>query len=134
LKIVNITKHYDDSRCNIDNVKQNGGVLFFAMSLAQCGIAVHKKCLEILHCTCDQSPVSIKSVAAAGDHSTPDDQVPYLVKQCMSEIDRRGLTVKVSICNLMCRMFVSSFLRVFYTFILTVVLWKHVRQVAGSIH
>jgi len=49
----------------------------------------------MLRCTCDRSPT-----AAADDHSTADEQVPYLVKQCMSEIDQRGLTVKVSICCL----------------------------------
>jgi len=65
----------------------------------QCGIAVHKKCLEILRCTCDRSQSSAKSIAAVDLHATPDDQVPYLVTQCMSEIEKRGLTVKVSVCS-----------------------------------
>ena len=85
----------------------------------QCGIAVHKKCLEILRCTCDRSAPSITSVAAADDSLAPDDQVPYLVKQCMSEIDKRGLTVKVSVCSETCQLFVNSFHREFFACILT---------------
>ena len=64
--------------------------------LVQCGITVHKKCLEILHCTCDRGPASHDPVKSA-DTAALSDHVPHLVTQCIAEIDKRGLTVRVSV-------------------------------------
>ena len=64
--------------------------------LVQCGITVHKKCLEILHCTCDRGPASHDPVKSA-DASALSDHVPHVVTQCIAEIDKRGLTVRVSV-------------------------------------
>jgi len=58
--------------------------------------------LEILRCACDRGPSKhgAKLHGADAGQSAVPDQVPYLVKKCIAEIDKRGLTVKVSFLQL----------------------------------
>lgn len=83
-------------RCDVMTVL----VLLF---VSQCGLSSHKTCLRNLRWECGR----LKR-RSSSRHSHPDpppmiaqkglpDQVPYVVKKCIEQIDADGLQVKVAL-------------------------------------
>lgn len=66
----------------------------------QCCLACHKKCLETLAIQCGHKKLQGRLQLFGQDfgqaaHGTPDG-VPFIVKKCVCEIERRALRTKVT--------------------------------------
>ncbi|KAL4659185.1 GEM-interacting protein isoform X1 [Arapaima gigas] len=67
-------------------------ILVNGIECEECGMAVHRKCLEMCQVECDHwrgSVFGVNFVALPRDH--PDD-VPFIVRRCTEEIESRALT------------------------------------------
>ena len=68
----------------------------------QCGLSSHKKCLETLHWECggrDKQALARRMTTFGVDFSAHIQEthtdIPHLVKQCVAEIDKVGIDMKV---------------------------------------
>ena len=67
----------------------------------QCGLASHRKCLEVLHLGCGPKHQMPRRMTTFGVDFTAHveetrTQIPYLVRRCVREVDERGLDLRVS--------------------------------------
>lgn len=69
-------------------------------SLFQCYLACHKKCLETLAIQCGHKKLQGKLQLFGQDFTKASqgslDGIPFIVKKCISEIEKRALKTKVS--------------------------------------
>lgn len=63
----------------------------------QCGIASHKKCLEVLRVSCSCPVDGTRGTGTVSLDTSIRDEVPFILVKCIQEIDKRGLGTKVSI-------------------------------------
>ena len=68
--------------------------------LFQCYLACHKKCLETLAIQCGHKKLQGKLQLFGQDFTKASegspDGIPFIVKKCISEIEKRALKTKVS--------------------------------------
>ncbi|KAI1280750.1 Rho GTPase-activating protein 45 [Halotydeus destructor] len=70
-------------------------VYFHGIECSECGIAVHKKCLETLRIKCGHKRLMRKMTTFGVPLSLQRvDSVPYIVVKCISEIDCKGYGIK----------------------------------------
>ncbi|KAM6957138.1 GEM-interacting protein [Aplochiton taeniatus] len=60
----------------------------------ECGLAMHRKCLEVCHLECENRKGVVFGVGLSLLPRSQPDQLPFVVQQCTAEIERRALTVQ----------------------------------------
>lgn len=63
--------------------------------LLQCGLALHRKCMEMCQLECEHRKGTVFGVDLAMLPRTGPDEVPFVVLLCTSEIESRALSVQV---------------------------------------
>lgn len=63
--------------------------------LLQCGLALHRKCMEMCQLECEHRKGTVFGVDLAMLPRTRPDEVPFVVLLCTSEIESRALSVQV---------------------------------------
>lgn len=80
------------SSCSVFNLES-------CLSLTQCSLACHKKCLETLAIQCGhkklQGKLHLFAVDFAQAARNSPDGIPFIIKKCTSEIENRALGIKV---------------------------------------
>lgn len=61
----------------------------------QCGLALHRKCMEVCQLDCDHKKGSVFGVDLSVLPRDRADEVPFVVLHCTSEIESRALSVQV---------------------------------------
>ncbi|KAM7287105.1 rho GTPase-activating protein 45 [Ixodes scapularis] len=73
-------------------------VYFQGVECSECGLSSHKKCLETLAIRCGHKRLPRKMTTFGVDLTDHTDEadadIPYIVRKCVEEIDRRGYDVK----------------------------------------
>lgn len=65
------------------------------LSQLQCGLALHRKCMEVCQLECEHRKGTVFGVdLSLLPHERPDE-VPFVVQLCTSEIESRALSVQV---------------------------------------
>ena len=64
----------------------------------QCGLAVHRKCLDVCQLECEYRKGILFGVGFSLLPRDRPDEVPFVVPLCTAEIERRALTVQVNVC------------------------------------
>lgn len=69
------------------------------LCVCQCFLACHKKCLESLAIQCGHKKLQGRLQLFGRDFSQvlqgDDDGVPFIIKKCITEIEKRALKMKV---------------------------------------
>lgn len=65
--------------------------------LLQCGLALHRKCMEMCQLECEHRKGTVFGVDLSMLPRTRPDEVPFVVLLCTSEIESRALSVQVSL-------------------------------------
>lgn len=73
--------------------KKTESVLF--LGCIQCGLAFHRKCMEICQLECENKKGTVFGVDLSVLLRDRPDEVPFVVEQCTSEIENRALSVQV---------------------------------------
>lgn len=60
----------------------------------KCGIASHKKCLEVLRVSCSCPVDGTRGTGTVSLDTSIRDEVPFILVKCIQEIDKRGLGTK----------------------------------------
>lgn len=63
--------------------------------LLQCGLALHRKCMEMCQLECEHRKGTVFGVDLSMLPRTRLDEVPFVVLLCTSEIESRALSVQV---------------------------------------
>lgn len=63
--------------------------------LLQCGLALHRKCMEMCQLECEHRKGTVFGVDLSMLPRTRPDEVPFVVLLCTSEIESRALSVQV---------------------------------------
>lgn len=63
--------------------------------LLQCGLALHRKCMESCQLECEHRKGTVFGVDLSAIPRDTRDEVPFVVLQCTSEIEHRALSVQV---------------------------------------
>ena len=81
---------------NINAFVKIVNVIFPVPSLhVQCGMALHRRCMEVCLLECDNRRGTVFGVdLTLLPHESPDG-VPFLVLRCTSEIESRALSLQV---------------------------------------
>lgn len=74
-------------------------VLF--LSHLQCGVALHRKCMEVCQLECENRKGTVFGVDLSLLLRDKPDEVPFVVLHCTSEIENRALSVQVLLTNTM---------------------------------
>lgn len=61
----------------------------------QCGLALHRKCMEVCQLECEHRKGILFGVGLALLQRDRPDEVPLVVQRCTAEIESRALTVQV---------------------------------------
>ncbi|XP_077499329.1 rho GTPase-activating protein 45-like isoform X1 [Amblyomma americanum] len=70
-------------------------VYFQGVECSECGLASHKKCLETLAIRCGHKRLPRKMTTFGVELGVqPADEVPYIVRRCIAEMDARGYGVR----------------------------------------
>lgn len=67
----------------------------FGLLLLQCGLALHRKCMESCQLECEHRKGTVFGVDLSVIPRHKQDEVPFVVMQCTSEIEHRALSVQV---------------------------------------
>lgn len=70
------------------------GLLF--LSQIQCGLALHRKCMEVCQLECEHNKGTVFGVDLSMLLQDSADDVPFVLRRCTSEIENRALSVQVS--------------------------------------
>lgn len=71
--------------------------LSFALYLPQCGLALHRKCMEVCQLECDHRKGTVFGVDLSVLLRDQPHGVPFVVEYCTSEIECRALSVEVKL-------------------------------------
>lgn len=63
--------------------------------LLQCGLALHRKCMESCQLECENRKGTVFGVDLSVIPRDKQDEVPFVVLQCTAEIEHRALSVQV---------------------------------------
>ncbi|XP_049514738.1 rho GTPase-activating protein 45-like isoform X2 [Dermacentor silvarum] len=70
-------------------------VYFQGVECSECGLSSHKKCLETLAIRCGHKRLPRKMTTFGVElGGQPADEVPYIVRRCIAEMDARGYGVR----------------------------------------
>ncbi len=71
--------------------------MFSVLSLfdRQCGLALHRKCMEVYQLDCEHKKGTVFGVELSLLTRDSPDEVPFVIQQCISEIESRALSVQV---------------------------------------
>ncbi|XP_018610099.1 GEM-interacting protein isoform X3 [Scleropages formosus] len=69
-------------------------ILVNGIECEECGLAVHRKCLEVCQVECEHWKGSVFGVNFATLSCDHPDDVPFIVRRCTDEIESRALTVQ----------------------------------------
>lgn len=70
-------------------------VYFQGVECSECGLSSHKKCLETLAIRCGHKRLPRKMTTFGVElGGQPADEVPYIVRRCIAEMDARGYCVR----------------------------------------
>ncbi|XP_022235075.1 rho GTPase-activating protein 45-like isoform X2 [Limulus polyphemus] len=73
-------------------------VYFQGVECSECGLASHKKCLELLPIQCGRKRLPRKmttfGVELTAHSRESDEEVPHIITKCIEEIDRKGYLIK----------------------------------------
>lgn len=75
----------------------------FSLLLLQCGLALHRKCMESCQLECEHRKGTVFGVDLSAITRDKQDEVPFVVLQCTSEIEHRALSVQVLFITAMTR-------------------------------
>lgn len=65
------------------------------LSLPQCGLGLHKKCMEVCQLECEHNKGTVFGVDLSLLVRGTPGGVPFVVLRCTSEIESRALSVQV---------------------------------------
>lgn len=68
---------------------------FLFLFCPQCGLALHRKCMEVCQLECDHRKGMVFGVDLSMLPRDRPDEVPFVVMYCTSQIERRALSVQV---------------------------------------
>lgn len=68
---------------------------FLLLFCPQCGLALHRKCMEVCQLECDHRKGMVFGVDLSILPRDRPDEVPFVVMYCTSQIERRALSVQV---------------------------------------
>lgn len=66
-----------------------------SLSHLQCGLALHRKCMEVCQLECEHRKGNVFGVDLSLLARDGQDDVPFVVLLCTSEIESRALSVQV---------------------------------------
>ncbi|KAJ8373191.1 hypothetical protein AAFF_G00270240 [Aldrovandia affinis] len=69
-------------------------ILVNGIECEECGLAVHRKCLEVCHLECENRKGALFGVEFSQFPRQHEEEVPFLVQHCTAEIESRALTVQ----------------------------------------
>ncbi|XP_048846566.1 GEM-interacting protein isoform X2 [Brienomyrus brachyistius] len=69
-------------------------LLVHGLECEECGLAVHRKCLEACQIECDHKKGTVFGVRFSLVQTDSSGEVPFLVQRCTTEIESRCLTVQ----------------------------------------
>lgn len=75
----------------------------FGLLLLQCGLALHRKCMESCQLECECRKGTVFGVDLSVIPRDKRGEVPFVVLQCTSEIEHRALSVQVVFITAMTR-------------------------------
>ncbi|KAJ8254065.1 hypothetical protein COCON_G00206770 [Conger conger] len=69
-------------------------ILVNGIECEECGLAIHRKCLEVCQLECEHRKGALFGVEFSLFPRQHPDEVPFLVEHCTAEIENRALTVQ----------------------------------------
>lgn len=105
-----------------------GGLVIdvFVLLLLQCGLALHRKCMELCQLECEHRKGTVFGVDLSVMLRDKRDDIPFVVLQCTSEIERRALSVQVG--------FIITRTKIVVKLIFSVLIWFLLRSLSQGVY
>ncbi|XP_023677659.2 GEM-interacting protein isoform X1 [Paramormyrops kingsleyae] len=90
-----LTHKFKKTKSKMSKCKQcDNYLLVNGLECEECGLAVHRKCLEVCQIECDHKTGTVFGVKFSLVQTDISGKVPFLVQRCTTEIESRALTVQ----------------------------------------